>query len=109
MLTTAPATAQKNTAAPVQKENPTSAEGTRGGVFEAPGGHPGQRGGDHRSQSDKQALRGEAARALVFGQKVSDGAEKLHADVDGSFEHPQQASSDPDGRRVEHPEPERAN
>ena len=64
---------------------------------------PGEHGGDDRAQADEESLHGETARALLGRQEAGDeGAEGLHADVDGGIHHPEQACRHPQRRRVGH-------
>src|SRR5258705_6384330 len=64
---------------------------------------PGEHRGDDRAQPDEERLHGEAARALRGRQQIGDeGAEGLHADVDGGIHHPQQPGRHPERARAGH-------
>ena len=64
---------------------------------------PGQHGRDHGAEADEEGLHGEAACSLLGREQIGDeGAEGLHADVDGRVHHPEQPRRHPQRRHVGH-------
>ena len=67
------------------------------------GQQPGQRRGDDRSEPDEETLHREAGSPLFLRQQVGDErAERLHADVDGGVQDPEQAGGHPQSGTTRH-------
>ena len=66
---------------------------------------PGQRGRDHGTEADEEALHGESRRALPLREEIGDKrAERFHADVDGRVQNPKRAGGHPERAAAWHEE-----